>query len=153
MPKKSDSLTGGTKDVNPQFLVATASVQLNDTTNASASANATVKIPNPVPRFGAQGEKSVVLEVLKIFWDADLIWDVNSGIANVWTLQSFLSTSDPGGIPVFGSTKVLDYIDGRLAYDNTSTAITEYLYVVILEYLVHSYRITAQTCRTSSSTT
>lgn len=63
MSKRSaSSLTGGSGDVNPQWMCL-------QVTQTSADALTTVSIPLPVQRLAQKSGKSMVMEILKIFWD------------------------------------------------------------------------------------
>lgn len=64
MPSKrrySESLTGGTGDVNPQSLIITG-------TFSNADAIKAIGTPLPIPRFSSSGNKSLVFEFLDVEW-------------------------------------------------------------------------------------
>lgn len=77
---RSDTLTGGTKDINPQFLTFTAAQSAADTTT-------TTQVPMPIQRL-PQGNRSQVMEVLKVmFWNSTVVETDNS-------VQVYLSTTN-----------------------------------------------------------
>jgi len=60
---RADSLTGGTGDVNPQFLSGAVTTLVADTSN-------TIQVPLPVARApGATGNRVQVVEILKMWID------------------------------------------------------------------------------------
>lgn len=62
--RTNPGLTGGTGDVNPQFYSGETIQTANDATSS-------VTYVFPVPRYSATGNKSIVVEVLKIFYELD----------------------------------------------------------------------------------
>lgn len=71
MPKrKGDTLTGGTKDVNPQWFPLFA-------TQASADAVTVAQFPVPVQRLKNDDQQSQVMEILKISWDVSFGFPVD----------------------------------------------------------------------------
>lgn len=78
---RGDDLTGGTRDVNPQYMT------LNLTTSA-ANTFTEIQFGIPVPRFPEKGKKAIVFEMLKIFffmpiWDANPAAGGSNGVADV----------------------------------------------------------------------
>lgn len=65
MSKKRDTLTGGTGDVNPQWLKSP--VISNNTIGTYAEA----QVPLPVQRLQNKG-RAMVMELLKVAWNLDL---------------------------------------------------------------------------------
>lgn len=91
MPKRSasSSLTGGTGDVNPQWMVTFVTQSANDTTTSTA-------FPNPVPKYpGSQG-RAIVMEVLAV----QMIFDDVALPANNAAMVLALATSDQTGATV-----------------------------------------------------
>lgn len=110
MPKRSasTSLTGGTGDVNPQWMVVYVTQSANDTTTSTS-------FPNPVPKYpGSQG-RAIVMEVLAV----QIIFDDLALPANNAALVLALATSDLSGQTsqqVFRSPKVLALATKDLIY-------------------------------------
>lgn len=65
--RTSDRLTGGTGDVNPQIMTS----QQLEVPIVAAISNAELDIVLPVNRFATTRGKSIIIEILKIFWDLD----------------------------------------------------------------------------------
>lgn len=80
----SRSLTGGTNDVNPQYLTFTSSQ-----TSADTPATLVNQILLPIQRL-PNGARAQVMEILKIFFFIRNISEVDSNI------RIFLLTSNPG---------------------------------------------------------
>ena len=55
-------LTGGTGDVNPQYLSVTV-------TQTSVNSTTTAEVPLPIPRVALKKGRAIVLEVLKVLYD------------------------------------------------------------------------------------
>lgn len=104
MPKraKSDTLTGGTKDVNPQWWVIT-------TTQATADAITTLSYPLPVQRLQQGSDKSMVMEILGIYWDMPVYALVS---AQTLSLYAFLTTNNPN-VPAAPTVGILQQIRAR----------------------------------------
>lgn len=82
---RGESLTGGTRDVNPQFLHMLA-------TQSGADATTTTTFPIPVQRLPTAG-KSQVMEVLKVFaWFSNLA-EVDSQMNAFFSTKSFGTTA------------------------------------------------------------
>ena len=99
MPKAAaSSLTGGTGDVNPQWLSAAAGVgqlQTGTSPGSSASLSQQTQIPVPVPRFSVKDGKSIVMEVLKIVWAYGVDLPINTDNSFELILNGYLSTIQP----------------------------------------------------------
>lgn len=79
---RDSSLTGGTGDVNPQYLTTSATQSANDTTT-------TTQITLPIQRLPS-GNRAQVMEVLKVFYFLD------STVATSISISIFLSTASFG---------------------------------------------------------
>lgn len=123
-----DELTGGTGDVNPQFL----SMQITQTSNNS---RIVVPITVPLDRYHINGQKVGAIEILKIFVDiADTALPLAAGqfIAMQLATVNFpgaanLATGDPRVILTASYTCQLitsgaDVFDAPLVYDFTDGA-------------------------------
>lgn len=90
MPKRkmSDTLTGGTGDVNPQWL----RVQVTEGTPGVAQS---IQVPVPVQRLQQSSGRAQVMEILKIAWDATQYISTTAGTCGT---SGFLATS--GNLPV-----------------------------------------------------
>lgn len=86
MPKraKSDSLTGGSLDVNPQWF----GMQVQQT---GTDLTTTAQIPIPIQRL-KDGDRSQVMEILKIEWDLPAFLPNSTSTLSV---ALFLTTKDP----------------------------------------------------------
>lgn len=82
-----DTLTGGTKDVNPQYFTMTAVMSGNDTTT-------TTQFPIPIQRL-PQGGRAQVMEVLKVYWYASAITvtEIDASLIAFLTTKNFGSTA------------------------------------------------------------
>lgn len=88
MSKRSrldNSLTGGTGDVNPQWLSGSV-------TQTANGATTTAKIVLPIQRLQGTSGKSMVIEVLKVVWESTLTG--NAGVD--YSMELTLSTKDNG---------------------------------------------------------
>jgi len=96
MPKraKADELTGGSKDVNPQWFT----MQVQQTV---ADVNTTAQIPLPVQRLAQKDGKALVFEILKIWSDGPFLL-VNNG--TFIFLGAYLTTKNPNVAGVVGIT-------------------------------------------------
>lgn len=104
MPKGGDNLTGGSRDVNPQWM------NLN-VVQPGTDLNVTQMFPLPVQRLQQKSGKSLVMEILKIGWDLPLIVPSASAITSV---AAFLTTKDPSAQPIAGVSPVF-FFDLRKA--------------------------------------
>lgn len=99
MPRSSyrrrDTLTGGTKDVNPQFMNLVVTQTGNDVFTYA-------QFPIPVQRLGRAG-RAQVMEVLKIFWESSEINRVLNA-QNLYVINGYLCTQRP--------TATTSFIDG-----------------------------------------
>lgn len=111
--RSRDSLTGGTKDVNPQFMHLTATESAVDTTT-------TVAFPIPIQRLQNAG-RAQVMEILKVFWR---IAANNGTVSN--TVRAMLSTSSGGTTTLlYSNPRVFDgyerifvfNVDGSIAFN------------------------------------
>lgn len=82
----SKSLTGGTGDVNPQFL----SLEL---TLSAANTLTNQSVVLPISKFQQKGNKAVVIEILKVFWNSPLVDANNAAGGNNITQTAHLSTA------------------------------------------------------------
>jgi hypothetical protein len=90
MPKRSygDSLTGGSRDVNPQTMLMTGVVQ------SAADTLTTFGTGLPIPRLPITKGRSLVIEVLSVwFWFAH-----NGYVAGQQTWQSLALTTNPAPV-------------------------------------------------------
>jgi len=100
------SLDGGTGDINPQFLTATA-------TQATGNSFVEIQIPNPIGQGICQKKnKALVMEVLKVYWILPTLNEIAQGFGGVGAQlstrsQTTLNIDDPR---VFAAASV-DYIE------------------------------------------
>lgn len=116
MPKrKPDELTGGSRDVNPQWMNLPV-------VQTSADQNQSTEFPLPVQRLAQRSGKSLVMEILKIVWDLPIFLP---GANILCSFLAFLSTKNPGltpgvGIPVVTFNQLraqgttVDYINRQI---------------------------------------
>jgi len=103
MPRaKADVLTGGTKDVNPQWMKLDTAVPDSGSIAAGGHQEQVIQRQKqlPVNRINVQGQqKTVIIEMLKVRWSfsrvATLTGATGSGFQNEWT--GFLSTKPLNG--------------------------------------------------------
>lgn len=93
MPKRqatsSDQLTGGTRDVNPQFLHGNLTLSAANTTTS-------VTLGTPIVRVGPQTDgQAVIMEILKIFCVMPVI-DADAAAATVRNIALQFSTVNYG---------------------------------------------------------
>lgn len=91
------SITGGSGDVNPQYMHLTASQSAADTTTTTA-------FPIPIQRLQNAG-RAQVMEVLKVFWDIPESVEVDSQKQVFLTTQSFGVTATN-----YGNTRIIDAV-------------------------------------------
>lgn len=90
----SKGLTGGTRDVNPQFM-------LISTTQSAADVTTTSSIPVPINRLGGGSTQNVVIiEILKLFWQFTDFAVSGAAAEAAEELRGFLGTSDLGTVNV-----------------------------------------------------
>lgn len=107
-------LTGGTGDVNPQYLTMYAA---QTSTNGTAINNT----PIPINRFAQRRGKGMVMEILKIHWQVNLALTLNStGSQNVFW-QAQLSTKSLSAYNPLDGT-VIDQITDQMVYWQPATA-------------------------------
>jgi len=102
MPKTSSTLTGGTGDVNPQWyrLAIPSQPQVSASAGTVVVGNATVTYPTPVPKFPEKKDRAIVMELLKIMWAPDQVFNPVSAQAGKSTLTAqLLTASSPTVIP------------------------------------------------------
>lgn len=88
--RASDRLTGGTQDVNPQILT---SQRLTVPVGGNIS-NQEVDIILPINRFSPTRGRSIIVEILKVFWDLDSpTGSVGLSGSSTQIGRGFLSTS------------------------------------------------------------
>lgn len=96
----SDTLTGGTHDVNPQWL------QFR-TTQTGADATTVLTLPLPIQRL-PNNSRAIVLEILQILMDFPLMTTVAVGVT-AYNIRVSVCTSNPGiaAIVTFDDSRVL----------------------------------------------
>lgn len=81
-------LTGGTQDVNPQFLGAFV-------TESAGETYTEVEIPMPIARLPSGANQAIVVEVLKVFWDvSDLVAIATATETDVAVRAALIFSSD-----------------------------------------------------------
>lgn len=98
--RKSDTLTGGSNDVSPQYFTISSGTQTALNTYREGA------IPTPVPRNKVQSGEVTVMEILKIYFDLAEPDTNNSAAGNVLQVQAQLATKsqiaiDPSQPTVF----------------------------------------------------
>lgn len=91
---KGDNLTGGSKDVNPQWFNVNAAQVVADVNN-------TVSVPLPVQRLSQRSGRSLVMEILKLQFDMPVFQPVGGG---VFSFLAILATKNLNILPVVGLT-------------------------------------------------
>jgi len=89
MAKRGGGLTGGTGDVNPQWL-GTGDLTFTGTTPVNSVI--AIAIPLPIQRLNQAG-KAQVLEVLKVMWRMSIPFNAASLGLNNWGGNAYLTTS------------------------------------------------------------
>lgn len=134
MPK-GDGLTGGTRDVNPQWyrtkvvspVITTAALAVG--AGAIVASTSMAAFPLPISRLQQKSGKSVVVELLKVQWDHEFSVPVSFAADSSFTalLQGFLATA-PSAAPGLGTTTpladvyqesdpaVLDFYDASVSF-------------------------------------
>ena len=88
----SDQLTGGTKDVNPQYLSGTITL-------SAANTATEVTLGTPIVRVGPQtGGKSIIMELIKLWVELPQL-DLDNAAATNRSLVFSMSTSSSGATP------------------------------------------------------
>lgn len=116
MSKGKSALTGGSGDVNPQWYKLAGVTSTAVQTPISGTVVASMQVPNPVSRLKQTGNKTMVLEILKVRWNVDIIQLVNDSLGS-YNFIGFILTSG-GGSPSSTQGRCIDYIDHnfRLAF-------------------------------------
>lgn len=91
------SLTGGTGDVNPQFLTFSA-------IQSGADATTTTQVAVPIQRLPSSG-RSQVMEVLKVSYSDNTIVETDNSVRAYLTTRSFGTTEVPSQ---YGEATVFD---------------------------------------------
>lgn len=108
--KDPQNLTGGSGDVNPQYMHLTATQSGVDTTTSTA-------FNIPIQRLQNAG-RAQVMEILKVFWDLSALdgIEVDSSLIGVLSTTSFGTTAAN-----YGNTRVVDFAraDRRLTTSGT----------------------------------
>lgn len=86
MKRSRDTLTGGTKDVNPQFMNIPLQGRVNGPTAGSVTTYALPKSPL------TQNGRAQIIEILKIFFYGGQ----NAASPNAYSEQMFVCTANPG---------------------------------------------------------
>lgn len=122
MPKASGgTLTGGTKDVNPQWyrLAITGQPSLTATAATSAVANASQSFPTPVPKYPSSNGKAVVMEILKIMWAPDYSYNLAAEEGVITETVELLSAFSPT-VVASGDGRVIDYLILNAALEHST---------------------------------
>lgn len=136
MPAKKDTLTGGTKDVNPQFYRLSVAVPAVSAAPGPALQSATQSFPVPVPKFAQQNGKAIVMEVLRVKWITGVSYDPTDTNGQLLSITGYLTTRAPqatgAGQTPFGinDPAVISSNSGTLVYqyDTGTQTILEYRY-------------------------
>jgi len=114
MPGKGDTLTGGTKDVNPQLYrltVATIAPAGAPFTSAAPVPSVTATFPLPINRLQQKAGKAIVVEILQARWDPIITSVFEPGMpAQQAFVTSTLSTA-PQDNALSALATTIDYID------------------------------------------
>ncbi len=129
-----ETLTGGTKDVNPQYLSGTITLTAANTFTA-------VSLQTPIVRVGpTTGNTAIIMEVLKIYCDMPIA-DADAAAATIRSFSIAFTTKPFLSFPQFNETTVfaffqhvvrnaftaagtgaLDFDDSPKVYDCTDAA-------------------------------
>lgn len=116
------ALTGGTGDVNPQFVTLNATQTGTDTTT-------TVAFPIPIQRLGTSrgSERAQVMELLKIFCYIETILPSNAA----WLVQASLSTvgTSTTGTDISDPRTIVRFLN-RLYFNTSGATISQMPHVV-----------------------
>lgn len=100
------ALTGGTGDVNPQFVTGRATQSAADTTT-------TIDFPVPIQRLQQQG-RAQVLEVLKVFWFPPVLPVTGAAAETIDSIAAFLTTSSFGTTTLtYNNPRIISGFDER----------------------------------------
>lgn len=90
--KATDQLTGGTRDVNPQYMSGLITL-------SAANTATEVTLGTPIVRVGpASGGKSIIMELIKLWVDLPSL-DLDAAAATTRTMSFSMSTVSSGGTP------------------------------------------------------
>jgi len=92
--RTNNDLTGGTGDINPQFIHGKLTQSAADTTTS-------VQYVLPVARFGTSTQKSVVVEVLKVFTEFSLFPVTAAAGETQRTVSCHFSTKFHGTVAIY----------------------------------------------------
>lgn len=98
--RRYNTLTGGSGDVNPQFMHLTAVQSGNDATTTTA-------FPIPIQRL-QNSSRAQVMEILKIFWFAADGAEVDSNILAILSTSSLGTTTGN-----YGNPRVIDVLSDQ----------------------------------------
>jgi len=90
---RADSLTGGTKDVNPQIYSFTIAQTVADTAQQQA-------FPVPIPRYPGSSSRAVVMEIIRVQFTID-------DLVNVAGTQFVVCTLSSSAVPTAGAFAAL----------------------------------------------
>lgn len=110
------SLTGGSGDVNPQWMHLNASQSAADTTTTTA-------FPIPIQRLQNAG-RAQVMEILKVMWGLPVAVEADNNLSVVLSTSSFGTTTAS-----FSNTRIIDIITRQIAI-TTSGQVVEYPVVI-----------------------
>ena len=100
----ASQLTGGTNDVNPQFLSGLITL-------SAANTATEVTLGTPIVRVGPQtGGQAIIMELLKVFWLSEAAGPVAAAAETSMQLSVYASTRDHGATAT--SYAVTDVFDG-----------------------------------------
>lgn len=74
MPRKSDTLTGGTRDVNPQQWKLQVTIPSGVYSTVSGVQVANITVQTPISRLPKQGGKVTIMEIVKIRWNTAVVY-------------------------------------------------------------------------------
>lgn len=122
---RSDSLTGGSRDVNPQFLSFTVTQSAGDTTT-------TKSINTPIfPLSNTGKSKGQALEILKVFFYYDLFPSTATGVQEI---DIVLSTKNFGTtIPTEEEADSLVFASAHIKYTFTTSGASSTIYPVVMD--------------------
>lgn len=105
-----DQLTGGSRDVCPQYLSGALTL-------TAANTASEVTLGTPIVRVGPQtGGKSIIMEVLKVFVDFPVV-DADAAAATARSRQFSITTTSTGATPAVATLdnpRTLVYMDEQL---------------------------------------
>lgn len=105
--RRGESLTGGSGDVNPQFLSGSGTQSAVDTTTP-------VQINLPVTRV-PQGDKVTIIELLKVYWDiphingtaaGDTLYNISAAFSTISFGTAFPGFNEPNVFAFAQRTKL-----------------------------------------------